>query len=111
MDWFLENRPELHQLISYCCLLEKGKGHCHRLLAIPTRQQLERVLRYLLDENEFLSDYGIRSVSKVHEAYPYRMTLGGQTFSINYQPAESQSGLYGGNSNWRGPIWFPSTTC
>ena len=65
------------------------------------------MLGYLLDEDEFLSAYGIRSISKVHEANPYRLDLNGQTFEVGYWPAESQSGLFGGNSNWRGPIWFP----
>jgi hypothetical protein len=81
-----------------------GKRH---LVSILTRERLVSVLRYMLDENEFLSAYGIRSLSKVYEAQPYSLTINGQTFSINYQPAESRSGLFGGNSNWRGPIWFP----
>ncbi len=77
------------------------------LTAILTKERLLSVLRYLLDENEFLSPYGIRSLSKRYAAYPYSMTVGGQMFTIDYQPAESQSSLFGGNSNWRGPIWFP----
>ncbi len=64
MDWFLEHRPDLSRQISYCCLLDGGEGHGHRLLAIPSRDRLERVLRYLLDEKEFLSPYGIRSLSR-----------------------------------------------
>lgn len=75
-------------------------------MGIVTPERLVCVLRYMLDESEFLSPYGIRSLSKVHET-PYRVSFGSETFSINYQPAESQSGLFGGNSNWRGPIWFP----
>jgi hypothetical protein len=107
MDWFLENRPDLSRLISYCCLLEKGKGRCQRLLAIPTQQQLERVLRYMLDEKEFLSPYGIRSLSRIHHDRPYVFHLDGQEYRVDYEPGESTSGLFGGNSNWRGPVWFP----
>jgi hypothetical protein len=107
MDWFLENRPDLSQLISYCCLLDKGKGRCHRLLAIPTRKQLERVLRYMLDENEFLSPYGIRSLSRIHREQPYVFHLDGQEYRVDYEPGESTTGFFGGNSNWRGPVWFP----
>ena len=108
MDWFLEHRPDLSQLISYCCLLEKGKGHCHRLLAIPTREQLVRVLRYMLDENEFLSSYGIRSLSRIHRDRPYIFRLDGQEHRVDYEPGESTTRFFGGNSNWRGPVWLPA---
>ncbi len=107
MDWFLEHRPDLNQHISYCCLLENGAGHCRRLLAIPSRERLERVLRYLLDENEFLSPYGIRSVSRIHKDRPYIFRVNGEEHRVDYGPGESTTGLFGGNSNWRGPIWFP----
>ena len=80
----------------------------HRLLAIPSRERLERVLRYLLDENEFLSPYGIRSLSRVHSEQPVRLpTSTGEEYRVDYDPGESDTGLFGGNSNWRGPIWFP----
>jgi hypothetical protein len=81
-----------------------GKRH---LVAIPTRERLARVLRYMLDENEFLSPYGIRSLSRFHAASPFSIDVGGRAFSVSYEPAESRSGLYGGNSNWRGPVWLP----
>jgi hypothetical protein len=85
MDWFLEHRPDLSQLISYCCLLDKGKGRCHRLLAIPTCEQLVRVLSYMLDENEFLSPYGIRSLSRIHRDRPYIFRLDGQEHRVDYE--------------------------
>jgi hypothetical protein len=107
MDWFLENRPELNDLITYCCLLDKGKGRCQRLLAIPTRAQLERVLRYVLDENEFLSPYGIRSLSRIHKDQPYIFRLNHDEHRVDYEPGESATQFFGGNSNWRGPIWLP----
>ena len=78
-----------------------------RLLAIPSRARLERVLRYLLDESEFLAAYGIRSLSRFHEAHPYRVSLAGEERGVDYEPAESRTPLFGGNSNWRGPVWFP----
>jgi hypothetical protein len=78
-----------------------------RLLAIPSRDRLERVLRYLLDESEFLSPHGIRSVSRVHLERPYELEVNGQIHRVDYVPAEGNSGLFGGNSNWRGPVWFP----
>ena len=78
-----------------------------RLLAIPSRERLERVLRYLLDESEFLSPHGIRSVSRVHREHPYELAVNGEIHRVDYDPAEGTSGLFGGNSNWRGPVWFP----
>ncbi len=106
LGWFLENRPELAAHISY---LDRGLGERHgrRLLAIPSRERLVRLLRYLLDENEFLSPHGIRSLSKVHEGKPYVLDWSGERRVVDYEPAESTSGLFGGNSNWRGPVWFP----
>ncbi len=108
MRWFIDNRPELAKHITYMAeATENGGTHDHRLLAIPSRERLERVLRYVLDEHEFLSPYGIRSVSKVHDKEPYVFRAEGQDYRVAYDPAESSSGLFGGNSNWRGPIWFP----
>jgi hypothetical protein len=109
MRWFLANRPELARYASYM-VTSSAQGdaeHGHRMLAIPTPERLERVLRYMLDESEFLSPYGIRSVSRVHRDHPYVFRAGGQEFRVEYDPAEGTSGLFGGNSNWRGPIWFP----
>ncbi|MFN8179795.1 MAG: glucosidase [bacterium] len=103
LRWFLENRGDLGQHISY---LETDHGQ--RLLAIPSRERLERVLRYLLDEKEFLGPYGIRSLSKYHEANPYRFRAGQEEWSVRYVPGESDTALFGGNSNWRGPVWFPA---
>jgi hypothetical protein len=97
MDWFIANRPEL------CSLAMEGR----RLLSIVDPEQLRRVLRFMLDENEFLSPYGIRALSRVHRERPYVMGVNGHSYSVAYEPAESSSGLFGGNSNWRGPIWFP----
>jgi hypothetical protein len=106
LRWFLENRKDLAAHIS--CMDGGTNGHGeHRLLAIPSRERLTRVLRYLLDENEFLSPYGIRSVSRVHRDEPYVFRVGSDEYRVGYVPAESDTGLFGGNSNWRGPIWFP----
>jgi hypothetical protein len=102
MRWFLVNRSDLAHSITYAEM-----GHGHRLLAVPTRQRLERVLCYMLDENEFLSPHGLRSVSRVHAKHPYVFSEGGQEYRVDYVPGESATGLFGGNSNWRGPVWFP----
>lgn len=107
LDWFLEHRRDLGQNIAYMECEGGGASHGRRLLAIPNRARLERVLRALLDEQEFLSPFGIRSVSKKHEAHPYSLKTGGTTHSIAYSPGESETGLFGGNSNWRGPVWLP----
>jgi hypothetical protein len=109
MQWFLDHRPEMAQQTSYM----ESTGtyeqplHAHRLLAIPSRERLERVLRYVLDENEFLSPHGIRSVSRVHRDSPALFRVDGSEYRVDYEPGEATTGLFGGNSNWRGPIWFP----
>ena len=102
MDWLLQNRPDLGGAIA-CA----ERGERHRLLAIPSRERLVRVLRYVLDENEFLSPHGVRSLSRVHHEHPYVVGVDGHEYRVGYEPGESTSGLFGGNSNWRGPVWFP----
>jgi len=104
MRWFLENRPELGQRVSS---KEGESGAAQRLLAIPSRDRLERVLRYVLDEEEFLSPFGVRSMSRVHADQPFTLRFDGKDHSVPYTPGESTTGLFGGNSNWRGPVWFP----
>jgi hypothetical protein len=102
MRWFLDNRRDLAERVA----LGVGGGG-RMLLALPTRERLVRVLTRMLDETEFLSPHGIRSLSKVHERDPYRFQLGGESLSVDYEPGESTTALFGGNSNWRGPIWLP----
>ncbi len=104
LEWFLNNRPELAKLISRW--YESGAGE-RRLVAMTRGHRMKRLLRRALDPNEFLSDYGIRALSKVHEDHPYMLHVGEAVHAVRYEPAESRSGLFGGNSNWRGPIWFP----
>ena len=106
LNWFLRNRSDLAGHTAY---MEgrSGGGHVHRLLAIPSRERLLRVLRYVLDEREFLSPYGVRSLSKIHQDHPYVLQMGGGEYRVEYAPAESVNKLFGGNSNWRGPVWFP----
>ena len=106
LRWFLENRSDLARHIAYM-ESKQHDGHRHSLLAIPSRERLERVLRYLLDEGEFLSPYGVRSLSRIHKDHPFVLTAGGAEYRVEYVPGESNTGLFGGNSNWRGPVWFP----
>ncbi|HVZ74003.1 MAG TPA: glucosidase [Polyangia bacterium] len=102
MRWFLDNRRDLAKDVSFG-MSQRG----HMLLALPSRERLVRVLRYMLDEHELLSPFGVRSVSKVHDAAPFRLLHGGQEFTVDYEPGESHTALFGGNSNWRGPVWMP----
>ncbi len=104
MKWFLSKYPEVRDNIS--CTLQPGEAE-RRIIGVLPKDRLVRVLRYMLDENEFLSEFGLRSVSKYHAAHPFSLQAHGIDYSINYEPAESQTGLFGGNSNWRGPVWFP----
>jgi hypothetical protein len=106
LNWFFENRVYLRDSGNVACVKDPGENS-RRLLSIVNRERLVKVLGPMLDEKEFLSPYGIRSVSKFHRDRPYTFTVDGVSHTIDYQPAESRSGLFGGNSNWRGPIWFP----
>ncbi len=109
MLWFLQNRRGLARHISYTEKREDDSGHLHthHLLAIPSRDRLERVLQYALNENELLSPYGLRSLSRIHRHRPFVTEINGVEQRVVYTPAESETGMFGGNSNWRGPIWFP----
>ena len=100
LDWFRENKP---QHCSHMC--ENANGDL--LLSLVSPERLVRLLEVVLDEDEFLSDFGLRGLSKAHGDDPYKLSLGGQEFSVSYEPGESESSLFGGNSNWRGPVWFP----
>ena len=104
MLWFIENRPELRHNVT---TVTDKDGRTRRLLSIVSPERLPRVLRVMLDEREFLSPYGVRALSQFHRDHPYVMAVDGHEYRVTYQPAESDSGLFGGNSNWRGPIWFP----
>ena len=104
--WFRDNRRDLLRHVS--ALEVRGEaGGRQLLLALPTRERLTRVLGYLLDEREFLSPFGVRSLSKVYQSAPYTFRADGQTFTVRYVPADMDSGDFGGNSNWRGPVWMP----
>ena len=109
VNWFVKNRQNQLKYVTYTERAgDEGDGAGNsRLLAMPSRERLLRILAYLLDENEFLSPYGIRSLSKVHEENPFVLYTGGQEHRVSYLPGESDSWMFGGNSNWRGPIWFP----
>jgi hypothetical protein len=104
LNWFVEHRRDLTANVA--CMRTPGSGE-RRLLAVLDGNRLRRVLAVMLDEREFLSPYGIRSVSAAHREQPYSLQVNGTRYSVPYEPAESSSGLFGGNSNWRGPVWFP----
>jgi hypothetical protein len=110
MQWFMDKRKDLARNLTFMPARKavpdaaSGAGY---LLAVPSKQRLLKVLQYMLDENEFLSPFGLRSVSKFHKDHPYVYVADGREWRVDYEPAESTSSLFGGNSNWRGPVWFP----
>ena len=104
LKWYLDYRPELAALVGKWNIPGRGE---RRLLSLVPGERIRPILARLLDETEFLSDYGVRAVSRVHRDHPYEFGVGDQVLSVGYQPGESNSGLFGGNSNWRGPIWMP----
>jgi hypothetical protein len=104
MYWFIENRPDLIGNVS--CMHTPGEGE-RRLLSVAYRERLEKVLNRMLDEDEFLSPHGIRALSRYHKDNPYILRVNGDEHRVDYEPAESTGGLFGGNSNWRGPVWMP----
>ena len=104
LEWFLNYRPDLAALVSRWQEPRSGQRH---LLSLLRGSRMKKLLRRMLDETEFLSDYGVRAISAVHRDHPYEFSWQGNTMGVSYQPGESTSGMFGGNSNWRGPIWFP----
>jgi mannosylglycerate hydrolase MGH1-like protein len=104
LEWFIDNRKDL--IGNVACMRTRGKAE-RRMLSILDQDQLRRVLKVMLDESEFLSPYGIRALSQIHKEHPYTLEVNGAEHRVSYEPAESSTGLFGGNSNWRGPIWFP----
>ncbi len=104
LQWFMENRKDLASHIAY---LSTDGRHGHRLLAVPSRERLVRILRHILSEDELLSPHGLRSLSAYHRDHPFEFRVGSAEYGVTYQPGESETGLFGGNSNWRGPVWFP----
>ena len=104
LEWFTTNRRDLTDRVASMTVAGHGE---RRLLSVVDRDQLRRVLEVMLDESEFLSPHGIRALSRRHLAEPYQLSVDGIEYSVAYEPAESQTGLFGGNSNWRGPVWFP----
>src|SRR5579863_3214251 len=104
MDWFLKHNPDVSEHVDMSQKTDKGS---RVLLSIANRKKLERIYKYVFDENEFLSPLGVRSLSKFHQDHPFVLDVNGHTQAVDYEPAESTGDLFGGNSNWRGPIWFP----
>lgn len=105
LDWFIENRRSMAER-NIALMTHRGVGE-RLLLALVNKERLVAILEKMLDENEFLSEFGIRSLSKYHEKNPFELDVNGQHYEVRYLPGESDSGMFGGNSNWRGPIWFP----
>jgi hypothetical protein len=105
MQWFIDNQPDVQHHLD---MSETSEYGVRRLLSTVNRNQLQRVLRYMLDESEFLSPYGIRSLSKFHRDHPYALVYDDEEHRVDYEPAESLTEMFGGNSNWRGPVWFPT---
>ena len=104
MQWFMDNHPDVPEHIE---MTQRSAHGVRRLLSLVNRKQLKRVLARMLDETEFLSPYGVRALSRYHLDHPYEVFVDSHNSRVAYEPAESTSGLFGGNSNWRGPIWFP----
>ena len=104
LEWFIDNRPDLTENLA--CMRTEGMGE-RRLLSIASQEQLRRILQYMLSEQEFLSPFGIRALSRFHRDNPYTLRVNGNEHRVDYEPGESSTGLFGGNSNWRGPVWFP----
>ncbi|HET8891251.1 MAG TPA: glucosidase [Candidatus Angelobacter sp.] len=104
LEWFIENRKDLTE---HMACMETAGHKQRRLFSITDREQLQRILAVMLNENEFLSPHGIRALSRFHKEHPYMLDVAGMNHQVDYEPAESTTGLFGGNSNWRGPIWFP----
>ncbi len=107
LKWFIKNRFDLAQNIAYRKTNTADGTDVRRMIAIATRDRLERVLKYVLDENEFLSPHGLRSLSRFYGEHPYHLRFDDSEHCISYEPAESRTNMFGGNSNWRGPIWMP----
>src|SRR5262249_1082187 len=106
LEWFIDHRPDL--IRNLACMRTPGRGE-RRLLSIVDRDRLRLVLRYMLDEAEFLAPHGIRALSRVHHDNPHSLAVNGTEHPVRYQPPQSSTGLFGGTSNWRGPHWFPVT--
>jgi len=104
MQWFLDNMP---QVLPYVDMSQKSAGGPRRMLSLVPRARLGRILRTMLDEQEFLSEHGVRALSRFHLKNPYVLQIDGTQYRVGYEPGESLAGTFGGNSNWRGPIWFP----
>ena len=106
MKWFLANKPDLARYVTQVETTDPEHAGSHFVALVP-KERLLRILKRVFDETEFLSAHGVRALSRVHHEQPYQVDLAGQTMTVRYVPAEGDSGMFGGNSNWRGPVWFP----